>query len=121
MKKTKNILLITNTFRIIPNKFKPYKLLTISIFNNKENVVKFCCFIAFKYQDIISYERIISFLKEHYNFYPGIIHTDYEYALYKAFDNKNIYEKGVIHIFCFFHYIKAIIEKMKSFKLIKKK
>ena len=84
------------------------------------NLVKFCCFIAYKFQDIISYERIIGFLKEHYNFFPTIIHTDYEFALYKAFDNKNLYEKGVTHIFCYFHYIKAIKEKMKSLKLIKK-
>ena len=111
---------IDSTFRIIPNKYKPYKLLTISTYNQKDNLVKFCCFIAYKFQDIISYERIIGFLKEHYNFFPTIIHTDYEFALYKAFDNKNLYEKGVIHIFCYFHYIKAIKEKMKSLKLIKK-
>ena len=83
-------------------------------------MVKFCGFVAYKYQDIISYERIISFLKENYNFYPTLIHTDYEFPLYKAFDNKTIYEKGVIYVFCFFHYIKAIKEKMKSLKLPQK-
>ena len=102
---------IDSTFRIIPNKYKPYKLLTISTYNQKDNLVKFCCFIEYKFQDIISYERIIGFLKEHYNFFPTIIHTDYEFALYKAFDNKNLYEKGVTHIFCYFHYIKAIKKK----------
>ena len=87
--------------------------MTISSYDIKDKTIKLCGFICYKYQDIISYERIISFVKENYHFIPKIIHTDYKYALYKAFDNVNIYEKGVIHIFCYFHYIKSIREKMK--------
>ena len=93
---------LDSTFRIIHTKFKRYKMLTISSFDIKDNTAKLFGFICYKYQVIISYERIISFLKENYNFVPKIIHTDYEYALYKAFDNINIYEKGVIHIFVIF-------------------
>ena len=96
---------LDTTFRIIPAKFKGYKMMTICSFDIRVNIAKLCGFICYKFQDIISYERIISFLKENYNFVPKIIHTDYEYALYKAFDNTKIYEKGVIHIFCYFHYI----------------
>ena len=96
-------------------------MLTICSFDISNNIVKLCGFVCYKYQDIISYERIISFLKENYNFVPKINHTDYEYALYKAFDNTKIYEKGVIHIFCYFHYIKSIREKMKTLKLTSKK
>ena len=112
---------LDTTFRIIPAKFKGYKMMTICSFDIRDNIAKLCGFICYKFQDIISYERIISFLKENYNFVPKIIHTDYEYALYKAFDNTKIYEKGVIHIFCYFHYIKAIREKMKTLKLTSKK
>ena len=112
---------LDSTFRIIHAKFKGYKLLTISSFDINEKTAKLCGFVCYKYQDVISYERIISFIKENYNFIPKSVHTDYEYALYKAFDNVNIYEKGVIHIFSYFHYIKCIRKKMKTLKLTSNK
>ena len=116
-----NEFFLDTTFRVIHTKFKGYKMLTICSFDIRNNIVKLCDFVCYKYQDIITYETIISFLKENYNFDPKIIHTDYEYALYKAFGNTKIYEKDVIHIFCYFHYIKSIREKMKTLKLTSKK
>lgn len=111
---------VDTTFRIIPKKFKPYKMMTISSKNkNKDSVI--CCFIFYKNQDTISYERIFTFLRDNYNFYPKIIHHDYESALYKSFDNQKIFENKVIHVFCHFHYIKAILDKMIKLKITKRK
>ena len=111
---------VDTTFKIIPKKFRPNKLLTITTLL-PENTTKICCFIIYKYQDKESYERILLFLKNNYNFNPQIIHTDYEYSLYSAFANKNIYNYEIYQIYCFFHYIKAIKEKMLKFKLTKSK
>ena len=88
---------------------------------NENNKSQLCCFVFYKYQDKISYERIFTFLKENYNFIPDIIHTDYEYSLYTVFDNKNIFNKKIIHVFCFFHYIKAIKEKLIKLKVTKRR
>ena len=52
--------------------------MAISSYDIKDKTIKLCGFICYKYQDIISYERIILFLKENYNFILKIIHTDYE-------------------------------------------
>ena len=44
---------LDSTFRIIPVKFKGYKMLTISTFDIKDKIVKLCGFICYKYQDIL--------------------------------------------------------------------
>ena len=112
---------IDSTYKIIPKKFRPYKLMTISTILPNKNMTKICCFVCYKYQDKVSYERIITYLKENFHFLPKVVHTDYEYALYSVFDNKKIYENEVIHAFCYFHYIKAIREKVISLKISKNK
>ena len=70
---------IDTTFEVIPKKYHPYKLMTISILN--ENKVNISCFILLKYQDAISYERIFIYLRDNYNFHPTIVNTDYEKSL----------------------------------------
>ena len=66
---------IDTTFKIIPKKYKPYKMMTISSKNNNNDSV-IACFIFYKFQDKISYERIFRFLKDNYNFISNIIHHD---------------------------------------------
>lgn len=112
-------LFVDTTFKIVPKKFHPYKLLTILYLNEKK--VKFFCFILYKYQDHISSERIFLYLKDNYNLNPNIVHTDYEKALYSIFINENILKKKILLGFCFFHYIKSIREKMKNINLTAKK
>ena len=49
---------VDTTFKIVPKKFHPYKLVTISyLYMNK---IKIFCFVLYKYQDHINYERILS-------------------------------------------------------------
>lgn len=88
---------------------------------DKDNNSMISIFIFYKYQDKISYERILNFLKENYNYYPIIIHHDYEYALYSSYDNNKIYEYKIKHVFCYFHYLNAIFDKMKKLKICKRK
>ena len=108
------------TFKSIPKKFWPYKLLTISCFNQKDKITKICCFACIKYLDKISYYKVFSFLKEIFSFKPKIIHTDYEAALQAALKEKDLFQNPVLHTFCFFHFSKAIKEQMKKISIIKK-
>ena len=110
---------VDTTFKIIPKKFYPYKLMTISYLN--ENKVNIFCFVLYKYQDHINYERIFLYLKDNYNLNPKIVHTDYEKALYSIFTKDNIFKHKILHGFCFFHYIKSIREKMKKINVTSKK
>ena len=110
---------VDTTFKIIPKKFHPYKLMTISYLSEKN--IKILCFILYKYQDHINYERIFTYMRDNYNLNPDIVHTDYEKALYMVFQKDNIYKKKILHGFCYFHYVKAIREKMKKINLTSKK
>ena len=82
---------IDTTFRIVPRKSRPYKCMAISAIINSN--IKIYCFILYKFQDKINYQRIFTYLKENFNFIPNIVHTDYERPLYLTFMNKKIYEK----------------------------
>ena len=75
----------------MPRKFRPYKCMTISTIINSN--IKIYCFILYKFQDKINYQRIFSYLKENFNFVPNIVHTDYERPLYLTFMNKKILKK----------------------------
>lgn len=66
-----NEFFIDTTYKIIPKKFRPYKLLIISFIVQDNS--KILCFVLYKFQDIINYERIFSYLKDNYNFYPKIV------------------------------------------------
>ena len=61
-------LFIDITFKIIPKKLRPYKLLTISKIISNEDITKIWGFVWYKYQGKISYKRIISFLKDNFNY-----------------------------------------------------
>ena len=117
--KTINEFFIDTTYKIIPNKYRPYKMLTISFL--LVNATKIFCFVLYKFQDFISYNRIIKYLKENYDFQPRIVHTDYEKALYINFLKNNIYDYKILQTICFLLFTKSIREKMVKLKLSKKK
>jgi hypothetical protein len=62
--------------------------MTISTIVPNKNMTKIYYFICYKYQDKISYERIIIYLKDNFKFQSKIVHIDYEYSLHSIFDNK---------------------------------
>ena len=108
------------TFKIVPKCYRPYKILTIATLDIKENKTIIVGFVMFKYMDQESYIRIFKLLHDNYNFNPHILHTDFEIALCKAIKSSNFFEKKVLNIKCFFHFIKACREKLKKLGATKK-
>lgn len=50
-----------------------------SIFNT---IIKIYCFILYKFENKVNYERIFTYLKENFNFIPNLVYSDYERLLY---------------------------------------
>ena len=69
------------TFKIIPKKFRPNKIMTIATVDKDNNKTIIIAFVVFKFMDSESYYRIFKYLNENYSFFPKYIHTDYEIAL----------------------------------------
>ena len=67
-----------------------------------------------------SYKRILKILNDNFDFNPKIIHSDYEYVLDKAINGATFFKKKPIHLKCFFHFLKAIREKIKKYLQLKK-
>ena len=108
------------TFKSIPKKFRPYKLLTISCFNKKYKCTNICCFTCIKYLDVKSYLKAFQFINELFQFNPHIVDTDYEHSLKIALKEKNLFKNPILHTSCYFHFSKAIKEEMKKLSLYKK-
>ena len=109
------------TYKIIPNKFKPYRLMTLKGFDLASNSTKLCCLIVIKYEDEKSIYYTLKYLNEYFKFSPKVINIDYSLPLYKALRNKNLFNNDCIIIRCFFHFSQALIRKMKQLKIIQKK
>ena len=109
------------TYKIIPKKQQPYKLMTITSVNEIENTTNVCCLIGIIYEDAISIYNALNYLKTFFNFIPKIVHIDFSLSERKALLNENLYEEKPIIISCFFHFTQAIFRKMKEFKLVKKR
>jgi len=71
------------------------------------------CFVLLKYLDEETYNQIILYLTENFQFLPKIIHSDFEISLAIAI-KKNIHFKKVIHSRCLFHYSQMIRNKLKK-------
>ena len=102
------------TFKVIPKKFRPNKLLTIATVDKINNKTILIAFIIFKYMDEESYYRIFKYLNKNFCFSPKYIHTDYEIALEQAIKKSEFFDKNLLHIKCFFHFIKSLREKLKK-------
>ena len=102
------------TFEIIPRAYKSYKLMTIAGLDKLNNKTMIICFIFIKYLENITYYRTFKYLKENYDFNPKIIHTDFENSLSLAIKNCEFFDKNLIQIKCFFHLVKAVVDKIKN-------
>jgi len=109
------------TYKIIPPKFLKYKMMTILCLNKQNNTTKICCFIALKYTDTNSYKNIFQYLKNNFHFNPKIAHIDYENSLRLALEAKNIFNKKPLIIYCFFHFIKSIRERLRKINFCNRK
>ena len=112
---------LDSTFKIVPKKFRPYKLLIISGLPINNKIPRLLTFVLIKYLDKYSYDKLFNFLHDNFGFMPEIIHTDFEKSLYAAIKN-NIYMKDkTIHTKCFFHFTQMIRKKMAQSGLCKRK
>ena len=109
------------TFKIIPRKYRPYKLMTMATLDYKKNKTYLICFVLLKFLDQISYCKIFQYLHENFDFNPCIIHTDFENSLAIAIRESKFFNNEIIHVRCFFHFIKAIREKLHKLGLYNKK
>ena len=96
------------TFKIVPAKFRPYKLFVIIGLPKKENKPKVFTMILTKYLDQISYSKIFTYLFENHNFNPKILHSDYENAIAVAIKNTKVFNENLIHSIFFFHFSNMI-------------
>ena len=79
------------TFKIIPDVYKPYKVMTLSAINYKDRIPLLVCLIFFSYMDSISYYNIFKYL-------------NFELALNKVIDKIDFVKNKIIHIKCLFHF-----------------
>jgi len=73
---------IDGTFKLIPKKYKPFKILTIATIDYKNNKSLLIGFIHYKYMDYITYLNIFKYLNEINSFNPRIIHSDFEFSIF---------------------------------------
>ena len=102
-------------YKINPTSYKPYKLLTIYSFNEKENKIAIGALICVKSTDIDTLKKLFSFLRISYNFSPIMVNTDFNRAQIKALKTCEFFEPKPYVVLCLFHYSKTIIE-LKIFK-----
>ena len=79
------------TFKLIPDVYKPYKVMTLSAINYKDRIPLLVCLIFFRYMDSISYYNIFKYL-------------NFELALNKVIDKIDFVKNKIIHIKCLFHF-----------------
>ena len=108
-------------YKIILNKYKPYKLLSIKSFNNEENKAQLNAMIALKYEDENNLYYSFKYLKDFYRFNSPIINIDYSLSLEKVLSEKKLFDIKPKIIKCFFHFSQSIIRKMRNIKLLTKK
>ena len=111
---------IDSTFKIIPKKFDNYKLLTIVTNDISNNLTLLIGFVCFKYQYSTSYYNIFKYLNEIYNFNPKISIRFFQKSIGVAINNSKFFTKNIIHVKCSFHFINALKNKMKLYKLTSK-
>ena len=63
----------------------------------------------------------IKIFRTNFPFNPCIIYTDFENSLAVAIRESNFFNNAIIYVRCFFHFMKAIREKMHKLGLFNKK
>ena len=112
---------IDSTFKIIPPKFRPYKLTVIAGIANNTNIPNILAFILIKYLDEIAYDKILNFLNEFFYFKPKFIMSDFEAALAAAIKKNKVTKNDTIHLKCIFHFSQMLIKKLYKCGFCKRK
>ena len=67
-------------YKVIPNSFNLYKLMSLYCIDNRDNQAVIAALILLKYKDSNSFEKILSILKAIYKFSLKKITTDFDNA-----------------------------------------
>jgi hypothetical protein len=102
------------TYKIIPNKFKPYKLLTIKGFDTKKLQIVLYGLFCIKYEDSQSLYYAFKYLKDFFEFTPKIVNINFSLALSNALSSPNLFDEKPIIVKCFFHFTQSLHKKMKN-------
>ena len=94
-------------YKIIPKRQKPYKLMTLTCANNKDNTSNLCCLISLIYEDYMSIYYALKYLHDIYKFNPRFMHNDYSKVERKALLKKNLFYSTPIIISFFFHFTQS--------------
>ena len=73
--------IIDITYQIIPQKYKPYRILFIKSFNTEENKAILNVMLVIKYEDEKSLFYTFKYLIDFYGFNASILNIDYSLAL----------------------------------------
>lgn len=111
---------VDTTYKIIPPKFRPYKLFAVIGISKIHNKPKIICLVLSNYMDHISYSKIFTYLNENHKFTAKIIHSDYEKAISLAIKENKSFDKNIIHSRCFFHLSQMVKNKLSKTGIFKK-
>ena len=108
------------TFKIISKCYRPYKVMKIATLDNEHNKTILIGFVLFIYMDNILYLKIYKYLNEIYKFNLIIVYTNYERVIELALKIYTFLKNSIINLKCFFHFSKAMREKLKKYTNNKK-
>jgi len=103
------------------NKFKPYRLMILKVFDLNSNVTKLFFMILIKNEDEKSIFYTLKYLNTYFKFLPKVLNIDFSLALYKAISLKNLFNNDCIIVRCFCQFSQTVIRKMKQLKIFQKK
>ena len=97
------------TFRIIPDKYKNFKLLVILAFNIKFKKTEISALIFYQKMDEYTFIKIFQELNNTFNFNPKIINVDFQKSQIKAL--YKVYKCNISINTCFYHLEQSLIRK----------
>jgi len=95
------------TYKIVPLKYKPYKLLIIKGFNILEKQSVLCTLTFIKYEDENSMFYVFKYLHDFYKFNQSIVNIDFSIPLKNALIKNEIFDNKPKVVNCFFHFSQA--------------
>lgn len=98
------------TYHCIQPTVRRYKLIEVSGFNLKEKMIHIFAYGLLPDEKFVTTSKFFSILQNLYKFRPKLVNTDFSKSLTKAIKT-NFSE--CIMIECFFHWIQALLSKLK--------
>ena len=95
--------------------------MTIYSINPENNCTNIAALICIKFTDRASLIKLFSILRATYNFSHTSVTVDFDMNQIKALKQCSLFNKKPYIICCLFHFGQCIIQKLRKYKIIKKK